>query len=96
MVNTTSYLIVLDCGRFDGMPVRNRIKQYLDSRGITPYRFRNDAGIAQRTAYDLYNNPSQIPSSTVLEKICTAYEIQPGVLLEWIKQSENNQISDVG
>ena len=66
--------------------MRNKIKQFLDSRGITPYKFRQDTGIAQRTAYDLYNNPEQIPSSTVLDKICDAYEVQPGELLEWVKK----------
>jgi DNA-binding Xre family transcriptional regulator len=69
------------------MAVRNKVKQFLDQRGITPYQFRKDTGIAQRTAYDLYNNPGQIPSSTVLSRICDAYEVQPGELLEWIKES---------
>lgn len=68
------------------MPVRNKIKEFLDTRGITPYRFRKDTGIAQRTAYDLYNNPDQLPSSTVLSKICDTYEIQPSVILEWFEK----------
>lgn len=67
------------------MPVINKIKPFLDGKGITPYRFRKDVGIAQRTAYNLYNDPSQLPSSTVLSKICDAYEIQPGILLEWVR-----------
>lgn len=64
--------------------MKNKIKQFLDSRGITPYQFKKDTGIAQRTAYDLYNNAEQLPSSTVLGKICDAYKVQPGELLEWI------------
>ena len=67
--------------------MKNKIKQFLDIRGITPYRFRQDTGIAQRTAYDLYNKPEQLPSSTVLEKICSAYEVQPGELLEWVREA---------
>ncbi len=39
-------------------------------------------------AYDLYNNPDQLPSSAVLSKICDAYEVQPGELLEWVKEVE--------
>lgn len=70
------------------MPVINKIKPFLDARKITPYQFRKDAGIAQRTAYDLYNNPLQLPSSSVLSKICDAYEIQPGEVLLWIPESE--------
>jgi DNA-binding Xre family transcriptional regulator len=68
------------------MPVKNKIKQFLDSRGITRYQFRKDTGVAQRTAYDLYDKPEQLPSPDVLRKICDAYEIQPGVILEWVKK----------
>jgi DNA-binding Xre family transcriptional regulator len=28
-----------------------------------------------------------LPSSTVLEKICSTYEVQPGELLEWVKET---------
>ena len=73
--------------------MRNKIKQFLDSKGITPYQFERDAGIAHRTAYDLYNNPKQIPSSTVLTKICDAYEVQPSELLEWVKRTVNHDHS---
>jgi DNA-binding Xre family transcriptional regulator len=70
------------------MPVINKIKPFLDSRGMTPYQFRKTVGIAQRTAYDLYNNPEQLPSSVVLSKICDAFEVQPGELLEWKPKTE--------
>jgi DNA-binding Xre family transcriptional regulator len=66
------------------MPMKNKIKQFLEQRGITRYQFRKDTGIAQRTAYDLYAKPEQLPSSTVLAKICSTYRVQPGELLEWI------------
>ena len=69
------------------MPVLNKIKKFLDTKGITPYRFREDTGIANRTAYDLYNNPTQVPHTTVLSKICDRYEIQPGEILEWVPPS---------
>lgn len=65
------------------MPVKNNLKSFLDKRGITPYRFRKDVGVAQRTAYDLYNNAYQLPSSAVLSKICDTYRIQPGEILVW-------------
>jgi DNA-binding Xre family transcriptional regulator len=67
------------------MPVKNKIREFLEARGITPYRFRADVGIAPKTAYDLTNNPDQLPSSTVLSKICDAYEVQPNDVLEWVK-----------
>jgi DNA-binding Xre family transcriptional regulator len=72
------------------MPVRNKIKQFLDGRDITPYRFQKDVGIAHRTAYDLYNNPEQLPASTVLSKICDRYKIQPNEVLEWFPTGEES------
>lgn len=66
------------------MPVINTIKEFLDSREITRYRFWQDTKIAQRTAYDLYNNPEQLPSPDVLRKVCDRYKVQPGLLMKWI------------
>lgn len=69
------------------MTVKNKIKQFVDSKQISVYQFRKDTNIAQRTAYDLYNNPDQLPNATVLRKICDSYEIQPNEILEWIKDN---------
>jgi DNA-binding Xre family transcriptional regulator len=65
------------------MPVKNKIKSFLGERGITPYRFGKDVEISPTTAYALVNNPEQLPSSTVLSKICDTYKIQPNDVLEW-------------
>jgi len=65
------------------MPVKNKIRDFLENRGITPYRFGKDVEISQTTAYALVNNPDQLPSSTVLSKICDCYKIQPNDVLEW-------------
>ena len=82
-------MIVLVCsplvGLLVGMPVINKVKPFLDERGITPYRFQKDVGIAVRTAYDLYNLCTQLPSSSVLSKICDTYRVQPGEILEWVE-----------
>lgn len=78
------------------MPVRNKIKAFLEDRGITPYRFKLDVSIAQRTAYDLVANPEQLPSSTVLSKICGAYKIQPGEILEWVESPTGSEASTGG
>lgn len=66
------------------MDMKNKIKQLVDSKGITVYRFRQEVGIAQRTAYDLYNDPTKIPNTAVLQKICNTYRVQPGEILEMI------------
>lgn len=66
------------------MAVKNKLRLLLESRGLTIYRFQREVGIAQRTAYGLVNNPGQLPSSTVLGKICAVYKIQPSEVLEWV------------
>lgn len=74
------------------MAVRNKIKQFLDDRGTTPYRFQKEVGIAPKTAYSLYNNPNQLPASTVISKICDRYEIQPNEVLEWVPETTSNYV----
>ena len=69
------------------MPVRNKIKEFIESKGISVYKFRQDTGIAQRTAYDLYHDPNQLPNSNVMTKICDCYQIQPSEIIEWVPQS---------
>jgi DNA-binding Xre family transcriptional regulator len=69
----------------------NRIKQFLDTRpdpiggtsSTSPYRFWQDTGIGRDTAYRMYNDPTYIPTSKALNKICGAYRIQPGSFLSW-------------
>lgn len=60
------------------MAVRNKIKPLVDGLGKTRYQFWKDIGVAQNTAYSLYNDPSQIPTAAVMDKICAAYGVQPG------------------
>jgi DNA-binding Xre family transcriptional regulator len=66
------------------MTIRNKIKRFIELRGITTYRFRKDTGIAQSTAYDLVATPGRIPDASVLEKLCGTYKVQPGEFIEWV------------
>lgn len=68
------------------MAMRNKIKEFVDSQNLTVYEFRKRTGIANKTAYDLYNKPEQYPGKDVMEKICTSFKVQPGVLLEWVEE----------
>lgn len=69
----------------------NRIKEFLDNRPdpvsgteyTSPYRFWQETGIGRDTAYRMYNDPTYIPTSKVLNKICSTYRIQPGTFLIW-------------
>ncbi|NJM69137.1 MAG: helix-turn-helix transcriptional regulator [Scytonema sp. RU_4_4] len=70
------------------MTVINKIQEFIDSKNISKYKFMKDTGVAQRTAYDLCNNPIQLPSPDVLRNICNTYQIQPGEILEWLPPDE--------
>jgi hypothetical protein len=73
----------------------NRIKEFLDNRPdpisgagqTSPYRFWQDTGIGRDTAYRMYNDPTYIPASGALNKICEAYRMQPGDFLFWVPDS---------
>jgi hypothetical protein len=70
------------------MPVKNKIKELIDKKGISVYRFQRDVRIAPGTAYSLYNNPNQLPSSNVISKICDAYRVPVQDVLVWIPPKE--------
>lgn len=75
----------------------NRIKEFLDARrdsvsgteSTSPYRFWQETGIGRDTAYRMYNDPTYIPTSKVLNKICNTYRIQPGSFLVWEPDDEH-------
>jgi Cro/C1-type HTH DNA-binding domain len=77
------------------MTMLNRIKEFLDNRPdpisgasqTSPYRFWQDTGIGRDTAYRMYNDPTYIPTSGALNKICEAYRMQPGDFLCWVPDS---------
>lgn len=65
--------------------MRNKIKEFVDDRGLTVYQFIKETGIAPGTGYKLYKDSKHRPSPDVLEAICDTYEIQPNEVLEWVK-----------
>ncbi|HLP92218.1 MAG TPA: helix-turn-helix domain-containing protein [Nostocaceae cyanobacterium] len=71
--------------------VINTIKQLVDKKGISVYQFRKETGIAQATAYRLYNNPDEIPRKDVMEAICRTYKVQPGEILAWIEDVSTDE-----
>ncbi len=76
--------------------MKNTIREFLEKRGITRYRFYKDVGIAPKTAYDLYSSPEQLPASTVLAKICDTYKVQPGELLIWVGDNPSEEAATDG
>jgi hypothetical protein len=73
------------------MTVFNRVKEFLETRPdpvtgnsfTSPYRFWKDTKLSRATAYRLYNDPTYIPTGDVLNKVCSSYQIKPGVILDW-------------
>ena len=68
------------------MPLRNKIKAFVDAQEITPYQFCKDTGLSQNTGYNLYNDPEYIPGPTALAKICGTYKVQPGELIIYVPE----------
>lgn len=68
--------------------MRNTIASFVKARGLSVYRFRKETGIGASTAYDLVNDPTRIPNADVMDRICTAYQVQPGEFIEWVPPSE--------
>jgi DNA-binding Xre family transcriptional regulator len=73
------------------MAVKNQVKAFVDSLGITRYQFWKETELAQNTAYRLYDDPTYIPGALVLNKICTTYQdkgVQPGDLLAFVPDNK--------
>ena len=63
------------------MVLKNRVKEFTKNKGITIYKFAKDVGISFNTGYRLSNDPTHLPSITVLQAICDRYEIQPNEII---------------
>jgi hypothetical protein len=68
--------------------MRNKIKQLVDSRGLSVYRFWQDTGISRNTAYELYNNPDRYPMADVMDAIIKAYQVKTDEVIEWIPDDQ--------
>lgn len=68
--------------------MQNRIKKFIEEKGISRYKFWQDTKLGRDTAYRLCNDPNYIPTGSVLDKICTTYKVQPGEFLVWLPDDE--------
>lgn len=80
----------------DSMPLRNRVKELIDNMGISRYQFCKDTGLTQNTGYRLYKDSDYIPGADALLKICKAYKIQPGVLIEYLPEENDGNQEAIG
>ena len=70
------------------MALRNRVKEFLQERKLSAYQFIKDTGISETTGYELARNPSHLPSSNSIAKICNTYKIQPCKIIVWMEGDE--------
>lgn len=66
--------------------LKNQIKQILQDRGISTYRFWKEIGTSEVTAYRLVNDCNYIPGGEVLDKVCKFLDCQPGDVLQRVKK----------
>lgn len=70
------------------MSVKNRLREFVEERRISVYRFWKDTGLSRPTAYRVCKDPDYPLAGEVLDKICDAYKIQPGEILYWVPKEE--------
>ena len=74
------------------MPVRWKLKQYLESYNITVYRFWKASGIAKGTAYRLANGDTRNLSADTLDATIRALRdltgevVEPNDIIEWTEE----------
>lgn len=66
--------------------LKNRIKSLLKSRNISAYRFIKETGIGATLGYQLARDPTKIPSTVIISKICDTYKVQPSDIIYWIEK----------
>lgn len=71
------------------MAIKNKLKQFVEKRGITAYKLSKQTGLPLNTVYRLVNNPSQVPSGEVMDAILNQYsDASVGELLEHCREAE--------
>lgn len=60
----------------------NRLKEVLDTRGLSSFRLSRMAELSPTTTRKIYSDAEYIPSPDVLERICIGLQVQPGDILE--------------
>jgi DNA-binding Xre family transcriptional regulator len=68
--------------------VRLRIDKLMARRGISAYALSRGADISYPSAYRLSRPGGRFGRmhSDTLDRLCTFFDVQPGVLMEWVPQ----------
>lgn len=62
--------------------ILNKIKQFVDELGVTPYELHKQTGIGKTTAYALYKHSERIPDNDTIARICQVYKCKSLNLIE--------------
>ena len=71
------------------MPIRWKIKEYLEERKITGYRFMKASGLPKRTAYRVVNGDARNLNVDTLDatiralRELTGESVEPNDIMEW-------------
>ncbi len=60
------------------MPVRWKVKQFLEAHSLTPYRLMKESGLAQGTVYRLVNGDTQNLNASTLDATIKALRTLTG------------------
>jgi putative transcriptional regulator len=73
--------------------IRFRLAEVLQRKGWTPYRLSQATGLTVPTAYRLADPELQFGRFTAdtLDRLCRALDVQPGDLLEWVPEAQEER-----
>lgn len=73
--------------------IRFRLAALLKRKHWTPYRLSQVTGLTAPTAYRLADPDLQFGRFTAdtLERLCSALDVQPGELLEWVPEKRRRR-----
>ncbi len=71
-----------------GMPITNRTREIAEQHGVTsPSMLATRLQIAPNTAYNLWRGNTERVDLPILEKVCAAFEVTPGDILQYVPAS---------
>ncbi len=68
----------------NAMAIKNRVKEFISQQGLKRSEFARRTGVSNTTIYGLCKNENQIPDPFTMDRICSTFRVQPGVLIEWV------------
>lgn len=79
----------------ESVPVKWKVRHFLERRGITAYRLMKESGLAQGTVYRLVNGDTRSLNTDTLDRVMSAlrrltgHEVEIADLLEYEAQDES-------